>query len=309
MNDTERKSRSPAPPQTTIADGRSPSRGAARGGITLVPAVLKSVDIIRFLNERGARGASLAELAIQLAITRSHCHNILRTLVHCGWLHYDPSLRLYQLNSMLFADVSSALVSKQYIGAIQPFVQKLADAAGFPCMVSEPLADGSFMVVLTANTADPFVFNVPVGFRYPAGSPPHMKAALAWLPREAQEKALERWKPVRYTRATIIDRGEMRRELAAIRSRGYARSDGEFTEGFTTIVMPIFNHAGEPFLILQCAGVEQALKPREARVAKALGECVAAIHHKLDSRTPPDFPTRAPRRRPGLVRSEVGRAQ
>jgi DNA-binding IclR family transcriptional regulator len=258
-------------------------------GIVTVPAVLKSVAIIRFLNERGGRGAALPDFAAQLSITRSHCHNILRTLVHAGWLSYDASTRMYFLDSTLFADVSTALVSKQYVGAIQPFVQRLADATGFPCMVSEPIADGSFLVVLTANTADPFVFNVPVGFRYPAGSPPHMKAALAWLPREAQETALDHWMPVQYTRATITDRAEMLRELAAIRSRGYARSDGEFTEGFTTLVMPIFNRVGEPFLVLQCAGVTQTLKPRESRLAKALRECVAEIHEKLGSRTPPSF--------------------
>src|SRR5262249_44441100 len=153
----------------------------------------------------------------------------------------------------------------------------------FPCMVSEQIADGSFMVVLTANSADPFVFNVAVGFRYPAGSPPHMKAALAWLPHAAQEEALKRWTPVRYTRATITDHDEMLRELATIRRRGYARSDGEFTEGFTTIVMPIFNHAGDPFLLLQCAGVEQTVKPREAQIAKAVIECVANIHAELGS--------------------------
>ena len=282
--------------QATTANAHGADRKRGPAAAALVPAVLKTVDIIRFLNERGTRGASLPELATQLNITRSHCHNILRTLVHCGWLYYDPAVRLYYLNSTLSADVSTALVSKQYVGAIQPHVQRLADATGFPCMVSEPIADGSFMVVLTANTADPFVFNVPVGFRYPAGSPPHMKAALAWLPRDEQEEALEHWTPVRYTKATITDRDEMLRELGAIRNRGYARSDGEFTEGFTTLVMPIFNRAGEAFLILQCAGVAQTLKPRETRIAESLSDCVAAIHRALDSRTPPDFPTKAARR-------------
>jgi DNA-binding IclR family transcriptional regulator len=267
------------------------ANGRLAGGGALVPAVMKAVDIIRFLNVRGGRGATAPEFARELNITRSHCHNILRTLVHCGWLQYVPAARLYYLNSTLSADVSSALVSKQYINAIRPHVQRLAARIGFPCMVSEPIADGSFMVVVTANSADPFVFNVAVGFRYPAGSPPHMKAALAWVPRAAQEEALKRWTPVRYTRATITDRDAMLRELATIRGRGYARSDGEFTEGFTTIVMPIFNHVGEPFLLLQCAGVEQTIKPRELQVAEAMVACVADIHDELGSRVPADYPT------------------
>ena len=83
-----------------------------------------------------------------------------------------PEARLYHLNSTLSADVSSALVSKRYVNAMRRHVQDLANTIGFPCMVSEPIADGSFMVVLTANSVDPFVFNVAVGFRYLPGHLP-----------------------------------------------------------------------------------------------------------------------------------------
>jgi DNA-binding IclR family transcriptional regulator len=286
-------------PSNVHPKARSATRGrrqSASNASPVVPAVLKAVEVIRLLNDRGSTGASLPEIVAQLHITRSHCHNILRTLVYCRWLRYDSLARLYQLNSTLSADVASALVSTKYLGVIQPYVRELAEIAGFPCMLSEPIADGSFLVVQTANTADPFVFNVSIGFRYPAGSPPHMKAELAWLSREAQEKMLERWKPIRYTSATITDRDEMLREFALIRKRGYARSVGEFTEGFTTLVVPIFNRAGEVFLILQCAGVTQTMRPREAKVAEMLIACAAAIHRAIDGRPPADYPTGDPKR-------------
>jgi IclR family transcriptional regulator, acetate operon repressor len=257
----------------------------------LVPAVTKAIDVIRFLNERGMRGGSLSEMAEQLHINRSHCHNILRTLVHCQWLSYDAPSRTYRLTSNLPADVSSALVSRPYFNEIQPHVQRLADEIGLPCILSEPISDGSFLVVLTANQSDPFVFSVPVGFRFPAGSPPHFKAALAWLPAEQQEAALARWKPIRYTKTTITNVDAMRRELAATRKRGFARSIGEFTEGFTTILLPIFARAGDVFLILQLAGLSEAVSPREIEVAEALARAVAGIHRAIDGRPPIDFPT------------------
>ena len=46
-----------------------------------VPAVTKAVAMIRFINERGPAGAALSEISDLLRITRSHCFNILRTLV------------------------------------------------------------------------------------------------------------------------------------------------------------------------------------------------------------------------------------
>src|SRR5436309_7506314 len=106
--------------ERAFTESSEAGRGKLPGSGALVPAVLKTVDIIRFLNSRGGRGATAPEFARQINITRSHCHNILRTLVHCGWLQYDPVARLYHLNSTLSADVSSALVSKQYVNAIRP---------------------------------------------------------------------------------------------------------------------------------------------------------------------------------------------
>jgi DNA-binding IclR family transcriptional regulator len=259
----------------------------------IVPAVVKAVDLIRFLNDRGTRGASLPEMVEHLRINRSHCHNILRTLVHCQWLSYDAPSRTYRLTSNLSADVSSALVSRPYLAVIQPHVQRLADQTDLPCILSELISDGSFLVVLTANHPDPFVFNVPIGFRFPSGSPPHLKAALAWLPNAQREERLARWKPIRYTASSIVNLEAMRRELAATRQHGFARSVGEFTEGFTTILLPIFDRAGDIFLILQCAGLSETVKPREAEIADALARSVAGIHRAIDGRPPIDFPMAA----------------
>ena len=100
----------------------------------VVPAVMKAVSIVRFLNEHGARGASLPEISEQLGIVRSHCHNILRTLVHSQWIGYDAATRTYTLRSTLAADVSSSLVSRPYLNLIHPLVQQLADKTGFPCV-------------------------------------------------------------------------------------------------------------------------------------------------------------------------------
>jgi DNA-binding IclR family transcriptional regulator len=199
--------------------------------------------------------------------------------------------RTYRLASNLAADVSSALVSRPYLSSIHPLIQKLADETTFPCVLTEPIGDGSFLTVLTVNHADPFVFNIPVGFRFPAGSPPHMKAALAWLPTDAREVELQKWKPVRYTRSTITTVEAMREELLATRARGYARSAGEFTEGFITILLPIFDRGGNVFMILQAAGTTELLNPREAEIGGALQRSVSRIHRAIDGRPPVDFPT------------------
>jgi DNA-binding IclR family transcriptional regulator len=259
-------------------------------GYPLVPAVTKAINIIRLLNERHHEGLSLAVIADELGITRSHCHGILRTLIYHRWVQNDPNSKVYRLTPTLCADTSSGLVSRPHLGLIQPLVKKLADDLGFPCVLCEPIDDGSFLVVFTAHYPDPFVFNVPIGYRFPPGTPPQMKARLAWLPEETWNAVLSTWKPVQYTKNTILDPSAMLQELRMTRERGYARSVGEFVDGFTTILLPIFDRFGEIILILYAAGATSGLEPKEEGVVRALVKCVFDIHGVIDGRPPARFP-------------------
>jgi DNA-binding IclR family transcriptional regulator len=182
------------------------------------------------------------------------------------------------------------LVSTAHLGTIRPYVSAHSEETGFPCNLCEIIADNSFLVVDVANYLDPFVFGVPVGYRFPAGSPHHLKASLAWLKPERQTAMLDAWIPVRFSSTTITDREAMEAELRATRLRGYARSLGEFVEGFRTLALPIFNRDGNVFLVMSTFGRERRLAPRESEVAAALIKKVAEIHLAIDGRPPVGFP-------------------
>lgn len=256
----------------------------------LVPAVAKAIAIVRTLNARAAAGAALSELSAALSITRSHCYNILRTLTDAGWIVYEPQARIYRLGPALAADSTAALVSHPHLAVVRAAVDRLADATGLPCTVCEPIADGTFLVVHTAHYPDPTVYMAPVGYRFPPAAAAQFKARIAWLSPAQQAEALKAWKPVRHTRTTIVDRGEMARSIAEARARGYARSLGEFVDGFTTLALPIFDRAGDVILIVSCAARADALAPREAKLGAALAGCANAIHSAIDGRPPVDFP-------------------
>lgn len=255
----------------------------------LVPAVLKSVAVVRYLNEHSA-GAALSEIAEALQITRSHCHNILRTLISCAWLSYDPLTRLYRLSSSLAADTAAALVSQPHLPMVRPIVEKLSAETGLPCTVCEPIADGSFLVVLTVRQADPYISSVPAGYRFPPSAAAQFKATLAWLSQSRLGAALDAWQPVRHTKTTIVEREAMAADLANSRARGYVRSDGEYVEGFTTVALPVFDRAGEIVLIVSCAGRTDGFAEKETRTVKALIARVNEIHARIDGRPPVDFP-------------------
>ena len=260
------------------------------GAQSWVPAVSKAIAIVRHLNERPSAGATLPKISEGLAITRSHCHNILRTLVAHGWIEYDNLTRVYRLASGIAADSASALNSRTHLAAIRPLVDKLAGETGFPCTLCEPIADGSFLIVHTTADADPFVLHAPVGYRFPPGTAAMFKARVAWLPRPELEVVLTQWTPTPHSRATIMDKPTMREDLSRSRIRGYARSAGEYIEGFTTLAMPLFNREGKVIFIIGVAGLEGLLDPQESRVVRSLVKITSQVHRMIDGRPPVDYP-------------------
>ncbi len=271
--------------ETGVKDASAPAEAAD------VPAVSKAIAIIRLLNSRPSAGATLAQIVEELAITRSHCHNILRTLAAQGWVDYSSTTRLYRLSSGIAADSSTALYSRTQLAVVRPYADKLFARLGLQCFLSEPLADGSFLIIHSSDETDAFLFRAPVGYRFPPGTAALFKAKLAWLPAAELDEALARWLPVQHSRNSIMDRAGMRTEMLASRQRGYALSLGEYIEGFNTAALPIFDREGNIMLILGISGIEIDFNRRKGEIVSALIETAAAIHLVIDGRPPVDYPS------------------
>lgn len=256
----------------------------------LVPAVAKAVAVVRHLNLRGPAGASLAELVASLDVTRSHCHNILRTLAALDWIAYVPDKRVYRLKPGLLADSSSLLDSGAAAADLRPSIRKLATRLKLACVLSRLEPDDSFVVIDKVDGVTDLGVTVSIGHHFPPDAPVQRRAALAWLGEAEIAAWLRDWQPTPYTATTIVDRGVFADELAATRARGYARSRSEFMEAVMSFGLPIFDRAGRVTLILQCPGLQEQMRLREAEVTAALTETVAEIHGVLGGRPPEGFP-------------------
>ena len=131
-----------------------------------VPAVRKTVAIVRYLNGRAPAGATLRETAGDLEITNSHCHNILRTLIRHNWVGYDALSRRYRLQPGLCADALSAFSQFEPIVQLRPLVAQLAAAIGITCILSQVEPDGTFLVIDKADGTNGFGVTVPIGHRF-----------------------------------------------------------------------------------------------------------------------------------------------
>jgi DNA-binding IclR family transcriptional regulator len=136
----------------------------------LVPAVENAVAIVEYLNSTPPHTASLAELARALSISRSHCHSILKTLTHFEWLRYDERSKTYELHIGLICSASSVLRSP-LLDRIRPLLVGLANKVRYPCVMTQPLADASYVLVEKFEGSESMAVWYPVtSFRVPCNA-------------------------------------------------------------------------------------------------------------------------------------------
>jgi len=266
---------------------QEPRTGGATGRTvaTAVPAVVKTVAIVRHLNAGPSTGLSLTEIARDLGITKSHCHNLLKTLVAEGWAVFDAGRRRYALAPGLLADISRLISRGGRPLLIHEELVRLSLAARAPCVLTRIGVDNSFVAVDKAEEAAELLVSVPIGHRFAADAPAQMKARLAALDDARVALELDAWTPVAHTPTSIIDREEMEREIARTRRRGYAISRSEFTPGVMSIAASICDRAGIPSHILQCPGVQADIEVREDEIGNLIVAASRRIVELLGGRT------------------------
>ena len=109
------------------------------------------------------------------------------------------------------------------------------------------------------------------------------KVLLAFGPEELRRRILNKTKLRKMTANTIIDPGDLNKELVRIRAQGYALSAGERNPDAASLAVPIFNHDGKLVAALSlggplsrftpesCPNLLKTLKDAGDRLSEALG--------------------------------------
>ena len=269
-----------------VAEDRDVKRAQAPG---IVPALENAIAILDFINRTPPHVASLAEIAGSLAISKSHCHNILKTLVHFGWLKFDDRAKSYELSSGLIAAASS-LHGAPVLGRIRAELARMVTRINLSAVLTQPLPDDTFVVIDKFNVPGAMELSFPIGHHFPPETTAASRAYLAWQSPGRIDAWMRNWQPIRYTSATLMTPDDVRREIEATRRRGYARSVGEFTEGLMAFGMPIFDRMGEVIYVFTCSGLLNAIAPREEAIAREVIRSAIEIHRAILGRPPADFP-------------------
>jgi IclR family acetate operon transcriptional repressor len=203
---------------------------------TRIRSVGKAVSILVWLaGQSEARSAKQIATALHLPIATAY--HLLDTLVQDGMLFKDDH-RHYHLGPSVGLLVDAFQRQNSPPEYLLAPLRRLAEETGETTYLS--MADG-FDVVVMASVEGSHAVRVRglhVGFRGSVHARGSGKLMLAYASSERIERYLGGGLAPR-TPKTIVDPDALRAELAAIRARGYAFDEEEFTEGVSGVSAPV----------------------------------------------------------------------
>jgi DNA-binding IclR family transcriptional regulator len=223
------------------------------GSQTLDRALTVLLEVAR----NGERGLTLAECSKILGYTKPTTHRILRTLTQREFLQVDEQRSLYTLGitnlrlGMHFLDRLD--IRREALPVLRPLAAQAQETVHLGT-----LSGASVVYIEKVESPRAVRMFSRVGDTMPAYSTGIGKAILASLSDDELEQHLpERLE--RRTPNTIVDRDELREELARIRKRGYSTDNVENEEGIRCVGAPVFDHSGRVAGGISIAGPEQRM--------------------------------------------------
>lgn len=238
-----------------------------------VPALEKALDVLEYLSEQ-AVPLTQAQLARALKRQAGEIFRMLACLESRGYLRREPTTGAYSLTLKLFELSRTHSPYELLLKVAQPLMRALAEEVRESCHLSV-IHHGRVLVLAQAESPRPFRLSVEVGSLHSPLNTTSGRVLLSHMEdgiREemlAREKQWQQEKPA--ARATFVKR------LAAIRSRGYERAEGERFVGALDIGVPVGSPQSSMKAALTIAMLKEKGGGSPEDMLPALNHCAEAI--------------------------------
>lgn len=247
-----------------------------------VEAVDRAASVLRLFIDAKTPSLGITEISAVLSLSKAVVYRVLSTLRESGFVEVDDSRR-YMLGPTSLALGLAYLSRHDLRERARPFLVALSKETQETATLSTRRAD--FRTYIDQVTPPREVkMTVAIGQSYPLHAGSSSKAFLAFLPEEDQNVYLRDHNLSPLTDLTITDPAELRRELAKIRKRGFARSLGERQPGSASVAAPVFNHEGEPVGVISICGPRERFQMRMSDASRVLLSTTRELSERLGFR-------------------------
>ncbi|QBI55186.1 IclR family transcriptional regulator [Streptomonospora litoralis] len=205
---------------------------------SLAPAVTRAAAILDLLAERRGQAVPLADLARGLGLAKSSVSNICNALVESGLLRRTPEG--FGLGRRLVGYAEAYLAGVDIVREFQDVCRERAGSQEETVQLAVLSETGLEVVYLARRDGrHPVVLASQIGRPLPATTTATGKAMLAELAPQELALRLAAGPLPRLTGHSISEPDELRRDLAAVRERGYALDEGETLDGLLCLAATV----------------------------------------------------------------------
>jgi DNA-binding IclR family transcriptional regulator len=259
-----------------------------------VKSLIKALNILEALAEGEQSSYTLTELSRRLRLHVSTVHRLVVNLARHGFLDHDPATGRYQLGHRVLRMGLRVLDRLDFRRVAHPLLREL----------NEKTQETVHLVILQGEygmSVEKLLSPQPVGLDARLGALIALhcsgvgKSLLAFQDEEFLQRIAKSPGLERRTRHTITNLAQLRKDLAAVRERGYSVDDEEAVEGLRCVAAPIFDHTERVVAAFSVAGPATRITPeRVPEIARLVCDTSRKISFRLGCRTvPPGSASRA----------------
>ncbi|TDC98269.1 IclR family transcriptional regulator [Actinomadura sp. 7K507] len=251
---------------------RTEERGATGQTIATVE---RAADVLMHFAEQRAATLGVTEVANALGLSKAAVHRILTSLRGHGLIELDEATRRYSLGIGAMKLGMAYLERLDVRTVARPELVALSETTSETATLS--VRSGwtrSYIDQVTPRRE--LIMSVTLGVPYPLHAGASSKAFLAFLSDEEIDHYLAQPALERLTPATIAGGSRLRREIAEIRDRGYARSNAERQAGAASVAAPILDQHARPIAVISVSGPIERFTEEADACASAL---LKTVHH------------------------------
>ncbi len=210
----------------------------------LLKTLLRGLAMLDYVGQHPL-GVKNSQVAREFGIDPAVSYRFLQTLTRAEYLHKEETT--YRLSCRLFSLVTvswSALID-----LATPLLDALAEETGFTASLSVLEGHNAYPLLLKQGKA-PLVVNANLGKPVPLYASSLGKVLLAYLPPEHREQILGSIELRKLTPNTIMERKELRQELARIQASGFAIDEEEYQLEVRCVAAPVLDQTGRAICAL-----------------------------------------------------------
>jgi IclR family pca regulon transcriptional regulator len=198
-------------------------------------SLARGLSVIRAFAE-GRQRLSVAEVARLAKLSRAAARRCLYTLSVLGYARVSEGM--YELTPAVLTLGHAYLGAASIARVAQPVLDRVSAEIHEPCSLA--VLDGDEIVFVAVAAARAFEsIDLAIGSRLPAFCTSMGRVLVANTDSASRDRFVTRLKPVRRTPHTVVDKSQLRAELARVKGQGFAVLDQESHLGWRSLAVPV----------------------------------------------------------------------